>query len=177
MDKLLKTLYIYFILLISIVFVQNLYALMPPHVTGSLPENGGVISGNTLEIYGYSLTYSDIGDYQIIDLTTNGPVETTSELSCEWVGEGDCPGCKQQSCVFLIILQQTLQGHEYKVTFSDSNLDFELNFTCCSDEIEIEENSESNETGTADEILENDTTAENPAGDDGGNCFTNSLLQ
>ena len=111
------------------VFSYNVIALMPPHLVRTTPHNGGLLEGNTLTFYGYSLKYTEIEDLLVINLTTNNKVEISTDLSCEWEGEGDCRGCQQQYCILRVTLLKVYPGHEYEANF----LGWKIRFTSICD--------------------------------------------
>ena len=72
-------------------------ALMPPHTTRAEPGEGGELAGRTLIFHGYSLDYADKVAIAL-DVEAKRTVATTVEISCEWVGKGDCAGNRTEGC-------------------------------------------------------------------------------
>jgi hypothetical protein len=125
-------------------------ALMPPHVDSTEPKNGGTMVGNVVLFHGYSLDYAD-REATVVDLNAaasdatkrktkkakrgaakkgagaqadaTAKVAATVEVSCEWVGDGDCAGCKQQKCTATVTLAAVVAGHRYKVTYVDTTVE------------------------------------------------------
>lgn len=94
-------------------------ALMPPHVQSTDPANGGTLVGTVVRFVGYSLDYAD-KEASAQDLTAKAKVATSVDVRCEWVGKGDCAGCKQQKCVAAVTLAKVVSGHRYRVSYLDT---------------------------------------------------------
>ncbi len=122
MDKSLAGSYVAMMLFILIFSSQNLFALMPPHINSSIPENGDILLGDTVHFYGYSLSYGDTENLKVIDLTTGSEVETSSDLNCASEGEGNSEGCVQLKCILAITLKESIPMNEYEISFTDSNI-------------------------------------------------------
>lgn len=99
-------------------------ALMPPHVSGTVPENNGMLAGDTFVLHGYSLEYAPTETLQVIDLTSGQAAPIRRDMQCKWEGEGDCPGCRQQACTMTIKLLSPSPGHTYEFRFLDENYRF-----------------------------------------------------
>ncbi len=101
-------------------------ALMPPHVSHTVPAQGEDLHGDTLVFHGYSLEYAESTDVIVLDLATSKPVEHSTELNCHWEGH-DPPGHvggTQQQCELMVTLKGLEAGHRYKATYMDTELEF-----------------------------------------------------
>lgn len=96
-------------------------ALMPPHTTRAEPGEGGELKGRAIVFHGYSLDYAD-KVATALDVEAKRPVATTVEVHCEWVGKGDCAGCRQQQCQATVTLAAVERDHHYKVEFLDTTV-------------------------------------------------------
>jgi len=124
---------IFFVTILTVcVFCKAGYALMPPHVTGSSPENGGTLSGNALEIYGYTLSFADLSRLQVLDVTGNKSTETSTDLFCEAEygrDDPDCemmPGCVQEYCILYVTLHEFVPDHQYEISFLETTISFNV---------------------------------------------------
>ena len=99
-------------------------ALMPPHVSGTIPENNGLLQGDTFVLHGYTLDYAQTESLEVIDLASGRTAPIKKDLKCQWEGEGDCPGCRQQACTMTIKLLSPEPGHTYEFRFLDENYRF-----------------------------------------------------
>jgi hypothetical protein len=62
------------------IFCSDVHALMPPHVTETIPQNGGILEGNIFIIKGYTLNYDD--DEPIVtDLTSDPQIEVLNTIA------------------------------------------------------------------------------------------------
>lgn len=122
MDKGVTGLFIAMTIFILLLFSQNLSALMPPHINSSIPENGGILLGDTVRFYGYSLGYGDYEQLRVVDLTNDSTVETESDLICASEGEGHNPGCVQFKCILSITIKAIISTHKYEISFEKSNI-------------------------------------------------------
>ncbi len=107
-----------FALLLVLVAASTAWALMPPHTTRAEPGDGGELRGRVIVFHGYSLDYAD-KVATALDVEAKRPVATTVEVSCEWVGKGDCAGCRQQQCQATVTLAAVVAEHHYKVEYLD----------------------------------------------------------
>lgn len=123
MDKRLVGSYVAIMLFIFLFYSQNLSALMPPNIKSSIPENEGILLGDTVRFYGYSLNYGDTENLKVIDLTTGDELETSSDLTCVSEGKGNSEGCVQLECILAITLKENIPMHEYEISFVDSNIE------------------------------------------------------
>ena len=118
--------------IVSILFMANglILALMPPHLSGSDPEDGGILKGNTVIIYGYSLGYASFKGLKVKDTTTGKKVTFTKELDCKDINKckgrknSDMPGCWQEKCQLKIKINKVISGHSYEVHFLKSKFRF-----------------------------------------------------
>lgn len=100
-------------------------ALMPPHVTDTIPAQGGRLEGAVLEIRGYSLEYTDLKkELRVIDLDSKKAMPIEPKLSCEWKGKGDMPGARQQYCILKVKIIGLVPGKEYELQFLDVSVKF-----------------------------------------------------
>ena len=99
-------------------------ALMPPHITRTVPESGGVLAEPLVEIHGYTLGLAGPDDLKVVDLNTGQTVAVDPDMDCQWEGEGDCPGCKQERCVLRVRLLRACSGHEYEIEYLEQKLRF-----------------------------------------------------
>ncbi len=101
-------------------------ALMPPHVSHTVPANGETLEGDTIVFHGYSLEYADTSDVTVVNISTSEPVELSTALDCQW--EGDDPpghvGGTQLRCELKVTLQGLQAGHRYKASYMDTELEF-----------------------------------------------------
>ena len=103
------------LMLVSVLVLPvAVFALMPPHMTGSVPPEGGTLTSPKITIKGYSLKYAGQA-LSVWDVTANRRIEVDPDLDCKVVGQGDCPGCKQQRCTMTIVLPRICPGHRYEV--------------------------------------------------------------
>jgi hypothetical protein len=107
--------------------IQEGQAVMPPHLTGSEPEEGGILDGSTITFQGFSLNYADLKELKITDLDTGKAVPFSTDLACKLVGEGlkekdPPPGSVQRSCTLDVNLSQVIAGHHYRVQFLDLDM-------------------------------------------------------
>lgn len=110
---------------------HRVVALMPPHVTETVPQAGGILQGDTVFIYGYTLTFANIGLTTVHDLTSNEHVPIATQISCVEEGEGDMAGAAQLYCTLMVKLNQLCPGHEYRLTL-DPYLETTIHFTAVS---------------------------------------------
>jgi len=105
-------------------------ALMPPHISSSDPQDGGVLEGDTLVFHGYSLAFGE--EVKVAD-AAGEPVQVTQQLTC--TGEGDCceadrrdedlrVGCCQQRCELRVTLSGVVPGATYRATVLGATLVF-----------------------------------------------------
>ena len=109
---------------IILVFAGRAQALMPPHVASTEPENGGVLETDTFVIHGYTLSLQDIEEPVVADLENGKTVDTEASIKCEWEGEGDMPGAKQEACTVWVRLLEPEKGHAYELRFLDEVFTF-----------------------------------------------------
>jgi hypothetical protein len=113
----LKTIWLIIMIAAGIMAAGSVIALMPPHVDGTVPDNHGIIKGDTVVLHGYSLGYAATEKVQVLDVATGKFTPIRRNLECRWEGEGDCPGCRQQACTFTIKLLAPVPGHTYEFRF------------------------------------------------------------
>lgn len=101
--------------------------LMPPHVTRSEPPDGGVLYGSTLVFRGYTLASGT--DAAIITDGRGQKIPVTQTVTCEYVGEGDCPGCRQEQCEIVVRMSTIVPGATYRASL----LEYSITFTAASD--------------------------------------------
>jgi Putative metal-binding motif len=122
MDNRFAAFYIALTVFIFLFYSDKLSALMPPHIDSSMPENGGILLGDTVRFFGYSLSYGDLEQLEVIDLSANSEVEIFSDLVCFLEGEGNNPGCVQSKCTLTVALKEIMPTHEYELSFLNSNI-------------------------------------------------------
>jgi hypothetical protein len=97
----------------------SLAAMMPPHVTHTLPNDGAELAGDTIEVHGW--TFAQFDDEPI---TVTGPDGTsapfTSAFEGGWRGEGEQPGAQQLRSILRIRLTTPEPG-PYRVRFLDAD--------------------------------------------------------
>lgn len=106
-------------------------ALMPPHLTGSMPEDGGVLVGDIVLLEGYTLYLPEPGQLVVTDLASGQEVPwETADLSCQdegdWERAQTDDGAIQFRCELRIRLLAPEIGREYELRF----LDRVIRFTC-----------------------------------------------
>ena len=89
------------------------FGLAPPRIHKSIPPDGGILTGRVVELHGMSLEYAPKGDPVVVDKTTGRQVPAVSKMECEWYGEGDRPGDRQQYCIVRVTLEKICAGHVY----------------------------------------------------------------
>ena len=104
-------------------------ALMPPHITGSTPAQGGVLSTDTVTLNGYTLFRPEPDQLTLVDLTTGQDasweiVDLTCEDEGDWERAQTDDGAIQFRCVLLIRLLRPEPGHEYELWFLDTGIRF-----------------------------------------------------
>jgi hypothetical protein len=102
-------------------------ALMPPHISSSVPKDGGVLNGNTVLIEGYSLKYAPLKDLVVMDMDTNEKIDADTDLKCSWIdncGEKDEVGCEQQKCELKVTIKKVISGHKYKLILGEDTIEF-----------------------------------------------------
>jgi hypothetical protein len=107
-------------------FASEALALMPPHVSSTVPGDGGTLQGDTVVFHGYSLEYADDA-VSIIDLATERPVQHAAALDCQWEGH-DPPGHvggTQLRCELKLTLEGLEPGHRYRASYLDTTIEFE----------------------------------------------------
>jgi hypothetical protein len=110
----------------AILFAPEALALMPPHVSHTVPAPGEPLQGDTIVFHGYSLEYADDADVSVIDLATERPVAFSTVLDCAWEGH-DPPGHvggTQLRCELKVTLTGLEPGHRYRATYMDTALEF-----------------------------------------------------
>ncbi len=102
-------------------------ALMPPHVSHTVPAHGETLVGATVVFHGYSLEYAEDSDVKVIDLATEQPVRLDTELDCSWEGH-DPPGHvggTQLRCELKVTLKGLEAGHRYRASYMDTTIEFD----------------------------------------------------
>ncbi len=102
-------------------------ALMPPHVSHTVPASGETLQGDTIVFHGYSLEYAESTDVVVVDLATSKSVEHSTDLNCHWEGH-DPPGHvggTQQQCELMVTLEGLEVGRRYKAVYMDTELEFD----------------------------------------------------
>ncbi|MCB9525067.1 MAG: hypothetical protein H6702_17035 [Myxococcales bacterium] len=98
--------------------------MMPPHLTDTVPPDGGVLTGDTVLLRGYTFAMLD----EAVDIT--GPdgqaVPHTLEMGGEWEGEGDLPGARQYRCIAAVRLTGPLRPGAYSLAFLGERLRFQV---------------------------------------------------
>lgn len=104
-------------------------ALMPPHIRGSDPEDGEMLVGDTIELYGYSLRYVDLDEeLEVVDETAGEPAPHDRDLECEWTDATraptalSAPGERQLACTLEIALREVTPCHEYRVSLLNTTI-------------------------------------------------------
>ena len=104
-------------------------AVMPPHLTGSVPESAGVLTSDTILLEGYTLFRPGPGHLTMLDTTSGTPAPwEVLDLSCQ--GEGDPvqaetdDGAIQSYCTLSIRLMDPIPGHTYQLDFLDWTITF-----------------------------------------------------
>jgi hypothetical protein len=112
--------------LVGLLLAPEAFALMPPHVSHTVPAQGEDLLGETVVFHGFSLEYAESTDVTVLDLTTSKPVEHSTELNCHWEGH-DPPGHvggTQQQCELMVTLKGLELEHRYKAVYMDTELEF-----------------------------------------------------
>ncbi len=99
-------------------------AVMPPHVYATFPAHGGHLEGNLVLLKGYSLGYADTAEMKVSAVDGDKEPSFTTELACEWEGEGDRPGSTQQHCELKVTLEGLQQGKRYRLAFLETEIEF-----------------------------------------------------
>ncbi len=102
-------------------------ALMPPHVTKTVPGDGGVLEGDVVLIEGFSLKYANIEKRLKIVASTGKVVPFSHALACRSVGECDDdskPGACQQKCELKVTLKDVPSGTRMTLTFLKTKITF-----------------------------------------------------
>lgn len=100
---------------------SSVSALMPPHTTRAEPGEGGDLTGRAIVFHGYSLDYAD-KVATVVEVETKAAVANAVDVQCEWVGKGDCEGCRQQKCHATVTLVAVVRDRHYKVEFLDTSV-------------------------------------------------------
>ena len=117
-----------FLLFVLILSPAAALAVMPPHVDGTNIK-GGILTGNTLVLRGYSLKYTNVPkDLSLTDVNTKKAAVWTHSMDCQW--EGDCdddrPGSCQLRCTLTITLDKAQSGTTLKLRYLDVKQTFTL---------------------------------------------------
>ena len=104
-------------------------ALMPPHLTGSVPEAGGVLATDTMRLDGYTLFKPEPNQLTLTDLTTGQAAGwEVTEVNCEdegdWERAQTDDGAIQFRCALFLRLTAPMAGHEYELLFLDTPIRF-----------------------------------------------------
>ncbi len=116
--------HLFFITLFLCFAAASAYALMPPHITETVPEDSGILAGDTVIFYGYTLSGMDLSEIKVTDLTAQESVPVKTHLSYEWEGKGNQPGAQQQFCTLKITLEKITPGHQYEVSVLETKITF-----------------------------------------------------
>ena len=119
----------YFSIISVILVISNLNALMPPHITRTVPEDGGVLKGNTVILYGYTLASADLNEITVTDLSTKETIPIKTDLRYTWEGKGRQPGARQQFCTLKIMLEKVTPGHVYEISFLETTIRFTVSLS------------------------------------------------
>ena len=111
------------VLIVTLCLAGPAVALMPPHVTKTVPADGGVLYGNTIEIHGYSLNYAGSKPQVFID-GRDEPLAVTTRLDCRGEGEGARPGSRQVRCVLYVTMAEVVPGLAYRLSFLRTEIGF-----------------------------------------------------
>jgi hypothetical protein len=82
-------------------------ALMPPHANSVSQPSGTTLTSRTITFDGYTLGRLDT--MLTITDTAGAAVPFISDSKCEWIGEGDAPGARQQKCLATVTLTGPLE--------------------------------------------------------------------
>ena len=112
------------VIAVPAVFPSAARALMPPHVTGTVPEDGGILKGATVIIKGYSLQHAP-EEPVVTDLTTGEKVPLVTTVTCKERGDPDGPpGSLQFYCTQKVTLFDVIPDHRYELKYLETTVRF-----------------------------------------------------
>ena len=122
-------LFLLFMMLAFLVSPSPSLAIMPPHITGSVPESGGVLTADTVLLQGYTLYRPEQDQLELLDATSGEPAAwEVAGLTCrdegDWEKAQTDDGAIQFNCDLAIRLLDPVPGHAYTLTFLDWTIGF-----------------------------------------------------
>lgn len=95
------------------------HALMPPHIKRVEGLEDGKLKGASLKVHGMTLGILDLNkDVGLFDAQGQSHA-LKIDRKCEWQGEGDQPGARQEKCELSIVFSDLKPGEHYAIKFKN----------------------------------------------------------